>query len=141
MRIQPRAATIIRNPGDVAVPSRVPHLSDMHLPTADWIRDRFEVVRTSDAAAFVRFDFREVFDRHDLMGCPAGRAARDAELSGGRGAAWVLPTRSCGDVVIRPYRRGGWISHLVLRRYWAGARAFHVFLVTESLHRIGAPVA
>jgi 3-deoxy-D-manno-octulosonic acid kinase len=140
MRFQPRPATIIRNSGGVAVPSAAPHLCEMHLPTAAWIRDRFEVVRTSDAAAFVRSDFREVFDRHDLLGCPAGRAARDADLAGGRGAAWVLSTRSFGDVVVRPYRRGGWISHFVSRRYVAGARAFHELLVTERLHRAGAPV-
>jgi 3-deoxy-D-manno-octulosonic acid kinase len=125
---------------DVAVPIAATHLENMYLPPADWIRDRFDVVQTRDVAAFVRTDFREIFDRHELLGCPAGRVARDTDLSGGRGAAWVLSTRSFGDLVVRPYRRGGWISHLVKRRYLAGARAFHELLVTERLHRLGAPV-
>jgi 3-deoxy-D-manno-octulosonic acid kinase len=112
----------------------------MRLPTSDWIRDRFEVVRTDDSAAFVRSDFREAFDLHELLGCPAGRVARDTDLMGGRGSAWVLSTRSFGDVIVRPCRRGGWIGHLVDRRYLAGARAFRELLVTERLHRLGAPV-
>ena len=112
----------------------------MRLPSSDWILDRFEVVRTTDAAAFVRSDFREIFDRHGLLECPAGRAARATNVTGGRGSAWVLSARPFGDVVVRPYRRGGWISHFVKRRYLVGARAFQELMVTERLRRIGAPV-
>ena len=112
----------------------------MRLPPCDWIRDRFEVVRTPDAVAFVRSDFREVFDQQRLLECPAGRAARPTDLTGGRGAAWILSARPFGDVVIRPFRRGGWISHFMKRRYLGGARAFQELLVSERLRRCGAPV-
>jgi len=112
----------------------------MYLPRFDWILDRYEVVRTPDAVAFVRSDFREIFDRHGLFGCPGGRAARATEVSGGRGAAWALSARPFGDIVVRPYRRGGWMSHFVKRRYMFGARAFQELLVTERLRRRGAPV-
>jgi len=112
----------------------------MRLPPCAWILDRFEVVRTPDAAAFVRSDFREIFERNCLLECPAGRAARATDLTGGRGEAWVLSAGPFGDVVIRPYRRGGWISHFVKRRYLAGARAFQELLVNERLRRNGAPV-
>jgi len=125
---------------EVAVPAAAWHLGCMHLPPSDWIRDRFEVVRTTDAAAFVRSDFREIFDRYGLLGCPAGRAVRATDLTGGRGSAWVLSARPFGDVVVRPYRRGGWISHFIKRRYLAGARAFRELLVSERLRRSGAPV-
>jgi len=112
----------------------------MRIPRVDGLQGRFEVVRDSDAAALVRSDFRSAFDRHGLLGCPAVRAAGSTDPSGGRGAAWILPTRSFGDVVVRPFRRGGWIGQFVERRYVLGARAFKELEVTESLRRDGAPV-
>lgn len=75
-----------------------------------------------------------------MLACPAVRTAAASDLSGGRGSAWILPTRSFGDVVVRPFRRGGWISRFVERRYILGARAFKELEVTEGLRRDGAPV-
>lgn len=139
-RSRPHRATTTGQAREVAVPAPAAHVGDMRTPRTDGVLDRFEVVRNSDATALVRSDFRRAFDRHGLLSCPAVRAAAAADLSGGRGSAWILPTRSFGDVVVRPFRRGGWVRRFVERRYIVGARAFEELEVTERLHREGAPV-
>ncbi len=116
----------------------------MRASVPDWLLDRFEVVRPEGIVAVVRSDFLDAFLRHGLAGCPAGRSALTsgaaAAVEGGRGAAWILSDRAFGDVVVRPYRRGGWIRRLSERRYLLGARAFRELTVTEKLRREGAPV-
>ncbi|MFO7588433.1 MAG: lipopolysaccharide kinase InaA family protein [Gemmatimonadota bacterium] len=113
----------------------------MRAPLPDWMRDRFERVDGPDAAAIVRADFREAFEAHGLFGCAGPGDAAGAPLrAGGRGDARVLPAGALGEVVVRPFRRGGWVRHFVRDRYLGGNRAFREIVLTERLRRAGAPV-
>jgi len=112
----------------------------MRAPSPDQVPERFERVIGSGSAALVRSDFLDTFRSRRLEDCAGGRSSGAIPVSGGRGAAHVLSTRPFGEVVIRPYRRGGWVQHLVRRRYFLGARAFRELNVTERLRTAGAPV-
>lgn len=71
-----------------------------------------------------------------------GAAARRVG-DGGRGSAWFVPS-TCGDAVLREYRRGGLFGRLVRRRYlWRGedaARCVREFRLTQRLRGLGLPV-
>lgn len=113
----------------------------MRAPLPDWMRDRFERVDGPGTAALVRRDFRDAFDAHGLLGCAGPAPVDGAPVSaGGRGDARVLPAGALGEVVVRPFRRGGWVRHLVRDRYFGGSRAFREIVLTERLRRDGAPV-
>jgi len=106
----------------------------------DRIPDRFELLTNEDALAIVRSDFREVFQGAGLVRC-AGAALPGAEpVKGGRGAARILAVRAFGDLIVRPYRRGGWVRYFNHRRYFLGSRPFRELDVTERLRLSGAPV-
>ena len=113
----------------------------MRAPLPDWMRDRFERIDRPETAAIVRTDFRAAFESHGLLHCARGRAPGGTPvLAGGRGDARVLPAGPLGEVVVRPFRRGGWVRHVVRDRYLAGNRAFEEIVLTERLRRAGAPV-
>ncbi len=117
----------------------------MRATLPDFLRDRFEVLRAPRTAAIVRVDFRDAFDRHALIRSAGGSplpAARTFQRvgSGGRGAALVLPAGPLGEVVLRPFRRGGWVQFVVRTAYLRGDRAFDELILTERLRRAGAPV-
>jgi len=59
-------------------------------------------------------------------------------LPGGRGGVGRAPWGG-EAVVVRPYRRGGWVRHLVRERYLLGARAFAETWVTERARMAGVP--
>lgn len=63
--------------------------------------------------------------------------------SGGRQAAWYV-SGMFGDAVLRQYRRGGLVAHLVRQTYlWQGAqrtRGFAELRVMAALHARGLPV-
>ncbi|MEJ2483078.1 MAG: lipopolysaccharide kinase InaA family protein [Gemmatimonadota bacterium] len=88
----------------------------------------------------MRSDFREMFEAADFMHCAASTLPGAKPVTGGRGAARIVPVRGLGDVIVRPYRRGGWIRHLIHRRYFLGSRPFRELDVTERLRVAGAPV-
>lgn len=112
----------------------------MRIPPPDQVPERFERVTGPSSAALVRADFLDTFRSRRLKDCAGGVPSGATPVSGGRGAAHVLSTRPFGDIVVRPYLRGGWIRHLVKRRYFLGARAFRELNVTERLRAEGAPV-
>lgn len=132
------------------------------------LRDAFTTRESSGAAAIVRSDFAEAFDRLRLIGAAdrtaeeivqaAERALEEApeatdapettdapaprllHVAGGRGALVWLPVGDGPGAVVRPFRRGGLPAQLTERRYMLGHRAFRELIVTEDLHRAGAPV-
>ncbi|MDT8435989.1 MAG: lipopolysaccharide kinase InaA family protein [Gemmatimonadota bacterium] len=123
------------------------------LPAA--LRGRFDVVRVPGTVAVVRSDFRPAFDALGLLaaareagddggegpgpGCEV-EAVRAAGPPGGRGAAFLLPAGALGEVVVRPFRRGGWLRRVNRRRYLRGDRALDELALTERLRLAGAPV-
>ena len=115
-------------------------------PIPDWMEERFAVLRSGAVTAAVRDDFREYFGRYDLMqaadrppDAPGVGAAGGGE-GAGRGVVYHLPVGKLGQAVLRPYRRGGLIRHLVDRRYFWGDRAFDELALTERLRRLELPV-
>lgn len=116
-------------------------------PIPDWLDDRFVARRSGAVTAAVRDDFREYFDRYDLMQAAdrppeaPGVGTSGGEASGaGRGVVYHLPVGKLGQAVLRPYRRGGLVRHLVERRYFLGDRAFDELTLTERLRRLDLPV-
>lgn len=114
-------------------------------PVPEWLEDRFLVRRSGPVTAVVRDDFREYFGRYDLM--QAADRPPDAPGVGtgggdgaGRGVVYHLPVGKLGQAVLRPYRRGGLVRHLVDRRYFWGDRAFDELTLTERLRRLDLPV-
>ncbi len=113
----------------------------MRAPLPDWMRDRFERIEGPGTAAIVRTDFRDAFEADRLLLCALGGPPGGTPVAaGGRGDAYVLPAGPLGEVVVRPFRRGGWVRHVVRDRYLAGNRAFEEIVLTERLRRAGAPV-
>lgn len=118
-------------------------------PVPDWLRDRFAVRRSGPVTAVVRDDFHEYFRRYELMQAAdrppdaPGVGTSGGEGGGGeagRGPVYHLPVGKLGQAVLRPYRRGGLIRHLVDRRYFRGDRAFDELTLTERLRRLDLPV-
>ena len=117
---------------------------DVELP--DWMSDAWTARRVGPAAALLRRDFAESFDRLGLI--EAARrppdelapGARPFRPGGGRGRLAVLPAGRHGEVVVRPYLRGGLPARFVERTYLLGDRAFHEAEVTERLRRAEVPV-
>ena len=114
-------------------------------PVPDWLQDRFAVRRSGPVTAVVRDDFGEYFRRYELM--EAADRPPDAPGVGtsggegaGRGVVYHLPAGRLGQAVLRPYRRGGLVRHLVERRYFWGDRAFDELTLTERLRRLELPV-
>lgn len=106
--------------------------------------------RDSDSAerrvtALVRRDFVERFHRLGLVEAAdrppdeLAPGARPLETRGGRGTLAVLPAGPDGEVVVRPYRRGGLAARFSDRTYLLGDRAFDELIVTERLHGRGVP--
>ncbi|MCL7974678.1 MAG: 3-deoxy-D-manno-octulosonic acid kinase [marine benthic group bacterium] len=112
----------------------------MRPPRPDLIPDRFELLATTDTLAVVRSDFREAFESSRLIRCAAADISGAEPLKGGRGAARILTVHAFGEIVVRPYRRGGWIRHVVRKRYFIGSRPIRELNVTERLRVAGAPV-
>lgn len=116
-------------------------------PIPEWMEDRFDVLRRGPATAAVRDDFGEYFDRYDLMESaerpPQAPGVNRSEggPEGGRGPVYLLPVGKLGQAVLRPYRRGGLVRHLLERRYFFGNRAFDELALTERLRRMEFPVA
>ncbi len=117
---------------------------DVELP--DWMADAWTVRRGDGVAAMVRDDFADQLDRLGLMEAAdrppeeLAPGARSFRPGGGRGDLAVLPTASLGEVVVRPYRRGGLPARFVERTYLLGNRAFHEAEITERLRRTDVPV-
>lgn len=61
-------------------------------------------------------------------------------VSGGRASHPVVALPDGGRAVVRAYRRGGAVRHLVEARYLAGHRAFAELLATETARRGGVRV-
>lgn len=59
-------------------------------------------------------------------------------LGGGRGGVGLASWRG-EAVVVRPYRRGGWVRHVVRERYLLGARAFAETWAAERARAAGLP--
>lgn len=112
----------------------------MRPPSDDLVPDRFELLTAPGTHALVRSDFRDAFESSSLIRCAGADLGGDIELAGGRGAARVVTMRGFGDLVVRPYRRGGWIRHIVRKRYFVGSRPLRELKVTEGLRTAGAPV-
>jgi len=53
-----------------------------------------------------------------LGACAEGRRLPGWRRRAGRGFVWVVPTLYCGRVVVRPYRRGGWMARLFTDLYF-----------------------
>lgn len=117
---------------------------DVELP--DWMADGWTVRRGDGVAAMVRDDFADQLGRLGLMEAAdrppeeLAPGARPFRPGGGRGDLAVLPTASLGEVVVRPYRRGGLPARFVERTYLLGDRAFHEAEITERLRRSDVPV-
>lgn len=117
---------------------------DVELP--DWMADTWSVRRGDGVAAMVRDDFADQLDRLGLMEAAdrppeeLAPGARPFRPGGGRGDLAVLPAASLGEVVVRPYRRGGLPARFVERTYLLGDRAFHEAEITERLRRGDVPV-
>lgn len=58
----------------------------------------------------------------------------------GRGPIHVVPLDGGGQAVVRPFRRGGLVRHLVEARYFLGDRAFHELALLARLRRRDLPV-
>lgn len=118
----------------------------MEVELPDWMADDWTVRREAGAAALVRRDFVDAFDRLGLLEAASlppeelAPGARPFRPAGGRGELGVLPAVGHGEVVIRPYRRGGLPARFVERTYLLGDRAFHEAEITERLRRAGVPV-
>lgn len=71
-----------------------------------------------------------------------GEKARPV-ITGGRGGAWFVDT-PIGDVVLRQYRRGGWVSRISRYNYlftgYNQSRAFAEFRLLKDLRSFGLPV-
>lgn len=117
---------------------------DVELP--EWMADAWTTRRREGAAAMVRRDFADAFDRLELLEAadrpPEALApgARPFRPGGGRGRLAVLPAGRHGEAVVRPYRRGGLPARLVERTYLLGKRAFREAEATERLRRRRVPV-
>lgn len=116
-------------------------------PIPEWMRDRFRVRRAGPVTAAVRDDFEEYFRRYELSDAadrppdaPGVSRSEGGAAGAGRGTVYHLPVGKLGQAVLRPYRRGGLIRHLVDRRYFFGNRAFDELVLTERLRRRGLPV-
>lgn len=116
-------------------------------PIPEWMEDRFRVRRTGPVTAAVRDDFEEYFRRYELSeaadrppDAPGVSRSEGGAEGAGRGAVYHLPVGKLGQAVLRPYRRGGLVRHLVERRYFLGDRAFDELALTERLRREGLPV-
>lgn len=116
-------------------------------PIPGWMEDRFDVRRSGPATAAVRDDFREYFDRYGLLesadrppDAPGVARAEGGDAGAGRGDIYRLPAGKLGQAVLRPYRRGGLVRHVVERRYFLGDRAFDELALTERLRRRDLPV-
>lgn len=118
----------------------------MEAELPDWMADDWTVRREAGAAALVRRDFVDAFDRLGLLEAASlppeelAPGARPFRPEGGRGELGVLPAAGHGEVVIRPYRRGGLAARFAERTYLLGDRAFHEAEITERLRRAGVPV-
>jgi 3-deoxy-D-manno-octulosonic acid kinase len=103
------------------------------------LADAFELRRGPGRVALVRSDFAPAFEALGLLASPvADEGARST--AGGRGGAWIADPGSGGDIVIRPGRRGGWPGRFIRARYFADDRFLEELVLTERLHRRGAPV-
>lgn len=113
-------------------------------PIPEWMQDRFRVRRAGPVTAAVRDDFEEYFRRYELSEAadrpPDAPGVSRSEGGAGRGAVYHLPVGKLGQAVLRPYRRGGLVRHLVERRYLLGDRAFDELTLTERLRREELPV-
>lgn len=106
------------------------------------LTDRYLLRHDGGAAAVVRDDFAEVFERHGLLGCadPHPRQPAGPGPEGGRARPRLVPAGPLGEAVVRRYLRGGLARPLLGDRYLYGSRAFHELVVTERLRRRGVPV-
>jgi 3-deoxy-D-manno-octulosonic acid kinase len=117
----------------------------MRVKLPEWMAGDFVTRQHGLAAAIVRVDFAEAFDRHHLIEA-AGTGPRPAlvedekELRGGRTGARVIAAGPLGEAVVRPYRRGGLVSRVSSSRYLLGARAFDELILTHQLWKRSAPV-
>lgn len=111
------------------------------------LADEFLTRREGGVFAAVRRDFAPVFDRLGLLAAAEvepGDLGPEAEVfrpEGGRGDLAVVPAGPVGEAVVRPFRRGGLVRHLLHRRYFLGARALRELVLTRRLGRRGVPVA
>jgi 3-deoxy-D-manno-octulosonic acid kinase len=69
-----------------------------------------------------------------------GPPPAEASVAGGRAAHPVVPLPDGRRAVVRAYRRGGAVRHLLRARYLAGHRAFAELLATETARRGGVRV-
>lgn len=77
-----------------------------------------------------------------LLGRHPARPGGATAFASGRGAAWAFALPDGRRVVLREYRRGGWIGRCVRRTYlgWT-ARPFRELAVTDHARRRGVPTA
>ena len=124
---------------------RPPILPGMSRELPDALADDWTFHRDGSVTALVRDDFLDRFRRLGLIEAadrpPADLApgARPFRPDGGRGELAVLPAGPDGEVVVRPYRRGGLAARFLDRTYLLGDRAFDEVVVTERLRRRGVP--
>lgn len=119
----------------------------MHTTLPPDLADAFVTRREGGDFAIVRRDFAPVFDRLGLMAAAhrepdeLGPEADVLRPEGGRGDLAVVPAGAAGEAVVRPFRRGGLVRHVLHRRYFLGARALRELILTCRLGRRGVPVA
>lgn len=110
----------------------------------DWTTTRDEH-GGREVVALVRKDFADRFRKLGLLHAadrpPSDLApgARPYDPPGGRGSLAVVPAGPEGEVVVRPYRRGGFAARFSERTYLLGDRAFDEAIVTERLRRREVP--
>jgi hypothetical protein len=76
-----------------------------------------------------------------LLALPAGPPAGAVGLHGGRGGSYRLPLADGDSIVVRLYRRGGVIAHIIRETYFGWPpRPFLELVTTEEARRRGAPV-
>lgn len=99
--------------------------------------------RVDTAEGAILFDRTRMAQADATLFDPRRGAPGAVQTRGGRGAVWSV-SGSFGDGVLRHYRRGGLVAHLVRDRYpWHGedaTRAFREFRLLAELVARGLPV-
>ena len=104
--------------------------------------------RTGNTLWWVKADWAPVLrdavvrSSHDLTSPDVGRRTPDAttSLSGGRGTVQRIEVDSQGAIIVRPYRRGGFVRHFVHDLYWdRPLRPFAELCCIEEARRHGVP--